>query len=374
MEPVGVIAIAFSMLMPADKPSPPEEPVAQPAAWIGKKVFPISPAVKLRGEDAEIAEFRSVPGVVRRVKRNRLYLRAGSFEGWVERAEVVPLEEAVEYFTGQLQSTSSSAWTHNMRGVAFDEQEDYDAAIEDYDEAIRLDPENPIPFNNRGNAWANKEDARVGRPQDAREPAKPVEGGQPVARQGEMIERAFADFDEALRLDPDYADAFNNRGTTWSDRRHYRKALADYAEAVRLDPKHAIAFDNRGKTWANLGEYEKALADFEESIRQDKEYAPAYNNRARLLATCVDARYRDGVKAVESAKRACELSKFKHFEHLDTLAAAHAECGEFEEAIRRQTTAIELAPDHRKEEFRKRLELYGDAQPYRCGRMPRGTP
>ena len=94
--------------------------------------------------------------------------------------------------------------------------------------------------------------------------------------------------------------------------------------------------------------------------------ARAHNARAWILATCSDSKYRDGGKAVESAKTACTLTDWKQPSFLDTLAAAFAESGDFENAIKWQSKAIELATDPaEKHELQSRLKLYQDKKPYR---------
>ena len=88
--------------------------------------------------------------------------------------------------------------------------------------------------------------------------------------------------------------------------------------------------------------------------------------RAWILATCSDAKYRNGASAVESAKVACELSDWKQPSFLDTLAAAFAEAGDFESATKWQSKAIDLATDAaEKQELQTRLKLYRDRKPYR---------
>jgi nucleotide-binding universal stress UspA family protein len=99
--------------------------------------------------------------------------------------------------------------------------------------------------------------------------------------------------------------------------------------------------------------------------------AGSYNSYAWLLATCPDGRVRDGKKAIEYARRACELQGWKDPNGLETLAAAYAEDGQFGEAIRWQRKAL-ASPDYaaaQGEGARRKLELYAQGKPYRDTRF-----
>jgi tetratricopeptide (TPR) repeat protein len=149
-------------------------------------------------------------------------------------------------------------------------------------------------------------------------------------------------YDQAIEADPGFHLAYNNRGLLWYGRKEYDRAIADYSEAHRLDPKFAIALYNRGNARYAKKQYDKAVADYAESIRLDPKYADAYNSLAWVLATCPMERFRDGLKAVEYATKACESSHYQNLYHLDTLAAAYAEDRQFDQAVQTEDRAIAL--------------------------------
>ncbi len=92
------------------------------------------------------------------------------------------------------------------------------------------------------------------------------------------------------------------RGNIWYALDQYDMAIEDYNQAAQIDPKNAIIFNNRGYCWWQLNAYDKAIADFNESIRLAPGSAPAFNNRSLLWATSPDAKYRDVLKAVKTAR------------------------------------------------------------------------
>ena len=179
-------------------------------------------------------------------------------------------------------------------------------------------------------------------------------------------EAAAAHFTEALRLYPGYADAHNNLGTILSRQGRYAEAAAYFAQAVRLDPGNVQAHYNLGTILSQRGNYEAARAQFALAIRPQPSDPNVYNASAMLMAACPEAKLRDGKGAVKFATRACELTAWKDPLSLNTLAAAQAEAGDFNAAVRWQKTAIELLGDERqKDDFRSRLALYQAKRPYR---------
>jgi len=134
-----------------------------------------------------------------------------------------------------------------------------------------------------------------------------------------------------------------------------------------LSPKDAVAVSHRGFVWFVKKEYDKAIKDYNEVIRLAPNNAGAYANAAWVMATCPVEKYRDGKKAVEVAKKACELTRWEDSHVLSILAAADAEAGLFDEAVKWQKKALDDKgyPKAESDGARKRLTLYEEKKPYR---------
>jgi tetratricopeptide (TPR) repeat protein len=163
------------------------------------------------------------------------------------------------------------------------------------------------------------------------------------------------------------AITFYNRGAILARGGDFERAISDYNESLRLNPQDADTLYERGRAWKKSGDNERAIEDYRQAIRLNPQYAKAYNNIAWVLATAKVATYRNGSRAVEYAQKACEISAWKDPADLDTLAAAYAEVGDFDAAIRWQLKTLEFPgfAERAGDTARARLELYRQGQPYR---------
>jgi tetratricopeptide (TPR) repeat protein len=230
------------------------------------------------------------------------------------------------------------AFAQGMKAL---KKQNYDLAITRFTEAIESFPGHAQAYANRGGAYVKKGN----------------------------YDDALDDCNAAIHLNPKLANAYVNRSGAYLGKRDYDKAIADCDVALGLEPDSPQAYGNRGTAYfVGKKEYAKALADLRQVIRLDPLNAEGHNNLAALWATCPDGKFRDGKQALEHARKACELTKWKAPTCLDTLALACAEAGDFPQATKWEEKAIELGRDLPKAtlaEYRSHLKLFGQGKPYR---------
>jgi lipoprotein NlpI len=140
--------------------------------------------------------------------------------------------------SGQL-SPENLATTYYNRSYEYRAKEEYDAAIADLNEAIRLNPTMTEAYNNRGLALFDK---------GAFEPAIP-------------------DYEKALQLDPKHVNAFYGLGNIYKAKGEYAKAIDDYNQAMQLKPDFTNAFINRGNVYLLQQQFDLAIADYKQALR-----------------------------------------------------------------------------------------------------------
>lgn len=210
-----------------------------------------------------------------------------------------------------------------FRGNVKFKQGDYDGAIADYNESIRLGPGVATPWNNRGNTKKAKGD----------------------------IDGAIADFDEAVRLRPDLVAVWINRGGAKSEKGDFDGAIADYDEVIRLQPNYAPAWNNRGGAKSKNGDHNGAIADCNKAIRLRPNYAEAWNNRGSAKGRKGDL---DG--AIADFDEAIRLrSDDAHTWY--NRGSAKGQKGDYDDAITDFDEALRLQPGYEDAIHNRKLAL-----------------
>ena len=90
---------------------------------------------------------------------------------------------------------------------------------------------------------------------------------------------AIKSYDEAIKLNPRYTNAYNARGNAWQEKKEYVNAIKDYNQALKLDPNLAKAYFNRGNAWLGKKEYDNAIKDYNQALKLNPNYTPAIDKR-----------------------------------------------------------------------------------------------
>jgi tetratricopeptide (TPR) repeat protein len=190
-------------------------------------------------------------------------------------------------------ATELSAEAYFAMGYEKQEAGDFEGAIADYTEAIRINPRYAEAYGNRGichvcisepnSALADFNEVLSVNSQDKR---AFINRGVVHQIAGDYRE-AIADYTEAIHLDAHSTEAYNNRGTVRKSDGDLEGAIADYTEAIRLDPQHPHAYNNRGNARKESGDLEGAITDYTEAIRLDFDPEPSeiYSKRGDAFFT-----------------------------------------------------------------------------------------
>ncbi|HEY1789982.1 MAG TPA: hypothetical protein VGJ73_17685 [Verrucomicrobiae bacterium] len=127
-----------------------------------------------------------------------------------------------------------------------------------------------------------------------------------------------------------------------------RQAAVHYRISLALEPDlyHDFDYEHLAEVLVELRQYHEAVKDFDAALKPDPDWIDAEKNLAWLLATCPDPGVRDGPRAIQLARRACEATHYRKGDIVATLAAAYAEAGQFDEAVVTVKKAIKLAQDY----------------------------
>ncbi|MEH2438602.1 MAG: tetratricopeptide repeat protein [Nostoc sp.] len=150
-----------------------------------------------------------------------------------------------------LKPLTNAQQTLYKEGVNKYEAGNYEGAIEDFNQAIELDPKNALAYNKRGDAYYRLGD----------------------------YEQAQADSSQAILLNPQDANAYFDRGFAFSELGKYKEAIADYTQAIKLNSKDAYAYYGRGLARTQLKDNKGAIGDFSKAIALKPQYTEAYLQR-----------------------------------------------------------------------------------------------
>jgi tetratricopeptide (TPR) repeat protein len=293
------------------------------------------------------------------------------------------LDDALADVDRAIAMEADHAASHELRGMILLQMERYDDALASFDKASELAPDDARLDQHRGELYLKKGD-----PEKALEQLSKALEKQPDSISALLIraslhyemknpDKALADIDEAIRIRPNFVQPHLMRAEILAASDRMDEAIAGLEQLVQAapgqvqilsqlgtlymidsQPKKAIdvltrvleqeadngrALRFRADAYLNVGQHAEAIADFDRALEELEPDEGLLNNFAWVLATSPDDKLRDGKRAVELATKAAEISDYQTPHVLSTLAAAHAETGDFDAAKKWSAKSIELS-------------------------------
>jgi tetratricopeptide (TPR) repeat protein len=262
-----------------------------------------------------------------------------------------------------------------LRGVALGDSVRYEKAIENYKEALRINPNFLEAHNNLGVSLYDLR--RYGEAEKEYNEALQINPNSAEAHNNlgallyelKRYEEAEKEYKEALRISPDYARAYNNLGVLLKELKRYEEAEKEYKEVLRINPDFAVAHYNLGNLLADLKRYEEAEKEYKEALRISPDYAQAHNNLGLLFYKL--KKYEEAEKEYKEVLRINPDDAEAH----NNLGNLLSDLKRYEEAEKEYKEALRINPDlaeahgnlgillmdlNRKDEAKKEFEIARD--------------
>ena len=317
-------------------------------------------------------------------------------------------ERAREDLEAAIAAEPDDASLHEALGMACLMGEQFDAARLAFDKAIELNPDAAGPLLQRGRVFAVQGDrekalADIDRAIDLapRDPSGRLLRAR-ILQQAGQSERALADVDAVLEQEPDMPAAVELKGLIAAEREDYpeairafrrlaaknpddpvvlsqlgmlylaakqpREAIRRFTKALEADAEAFAALRGRSDAEISIGDHVAAIADLEKAHALKPDDTGILNNLAWLLATSPNDAIRDGGRAISLAEKACAATEWKEAHIISTLAAGHAEKGDFDEARKYSRRAVDADAAEGgvvEEQLRNELASYEAEKPWR---------
>jgi tetratricopeptide (TPR) repeat protein len=166
------------------------------------------------------------------------------------------LRQAFFHFNQAIRADANCTAAYCGRGYCYRFYAKTNFALADYNSAIRLDPTYAPAYEGRGLVYVSAIHA-----------LKNSAVGPLTPAQKKQLPTAIADFTEAIRLDPNYTEAYQSRACAYADANEYEKAIADQTEAIRLGPVTPDLYFNRSIFYKAAGRTSEAEEDTAEAVR-----------------------------------------------------------------------------------------------------------
>jgi tetratricopeptide (TPR) repeat protein len=320
-------------------------------------------------------------------------------------ADLNKLEPALADLNKALELEPDDSHTYEAKALVLARLKKYDEALATLDKARHVDPDSIMPLVQRARVHSSQANLNAAiedlNQALAMEPTNVVillmRAG--VHQEKGEKDKAMIDVDRALRLEPNLPVAIRTRALLLTENKQFAEAIAEleklrkiapkdtltllqlamlygaekkpdrsmeaYAALLAVDPEEWRALRGCGDILLNVGKQAEAVAYYEKALAIQPKDHGILNNFAWVLATSPDDKIRNGKRAVELAKQACEVTDYKLAYILSTLAAAYAETGDFDAALKWSSKAVEISDKKHAKALQKELESYKAKKPWR---------
>ena len=316
---------------------------------------------------------------------NAIVLDKRNYDAFFHRGSMYLLlhnhDKAILDLDNALRINPNHVWGYVNRGCCRDRQGDVEKALEDFSKAIQLDAKHIGALCNRASTYLQCGDIDKALIDLNNvmliDPDSAVAfslRGFALSKKGEF-EKAIKDLNKSLKIDPNNIVALRKRGFTYTQMKEYDKAIEDLNKALILDPNDPDAYFDRIDFFIAQGmikeayadavnvhklyptspsclfclaetkyfnsDWEGSLFDLDKAIELSPNYANAYAFRALVRVVCAESNIKNTQKSLADAKKACDLTKWKLSNALESYAAACAANGDFAEAVKWQKKVVE---------------------------------
>jgi tetratricopeptide (TPR) repeat protein len=261
---------------------------------------------------SSVFEFPTTPEILE--QESSRILEEGDYEEYLTLTPEERIKKVLdiqELLEENHQPPSSKASLLREQGRLFSSGKEYEAAISSFDQALKIKPDYHQAWNNRGIALED-----LGR-----------------------IEEAISSYDQALKIKPDYHQAWNNRGIALEDLGRIEEAISSYDQALKIKPDDHDAWNNRGNALFNLGRLEEAISSYDQALKIKPDDHEAWNNRGIALRKLGRLE-----EAISSYDQALKIKPDKH-QAWNNRGIALSDLGRLEEAISSYDQALKIKPD-----------------------------
>ena len=197
--------------------------------------------------------------------------------------------------------SAKTAIEWNVEGTNFENEGRYEEAIEAYNKAIEINPQDINAWNCKGNAFSN-----LGKYEEANEAYDEAIKINPQFvdiwfNKGNVLcnltkyEEAIEAYDEAIKINPQDIDAWNNKGATFIDLNYYEEALECFNKVIEINPQYIGVWKSKGYIFSNLNRHEEAIECYDKAIEINPQDVDAWNNKGASLDDL--NRYEDAIDA-----------------------------------------------------------------------------